>query len=291
MKHAELWHTATKSEMYSIYANDRWELVPLPANKKAILCKWVFRYKYISGTEQPKYKAQLVTKGFKQQQGVDYDEILSPAVKMTTLCYLLGVVAANDLELEQMDVKTTFLHRDLCHEDIYMSQSAGFMGMGGDHLVCPLKKSLYGLKQASCMRYEKFNYHIWQLGYRRSNSDPCLYVKRGKDQSRIFLILYMYVMLIVGKDRAANAELKEKIHKNFSMKELRNTRHQHREILCMQIERNRLWKILRLSQQDYVWKVLRTFNIENPKPTRTLLATSIHQQIRTLPYPKRRENI
>ena len=81
---------------------------------------------------------------------------------MTTLRYLLGVVAANDLELEQMDVKTAFLHGDL-HEDIYMSQPAGFM-----------KKSLYGLKQAPRMWYEKFDSHIRQLGYRQSNSDPCL---------------------------------------------------------------------------------------------------------------------
>ena len=64
------------------------------------------------------------------------------------LRYLLGVVVANDLELEQVDVQTTFLHRDL-HENIYMSQPPGFTVTGGDHLVCGLKKCLYGHKQAS----------------------------------------------------------------------------------------------------------------------------------------------
>ena len=54
---ADTWHTTMKSNMDSIYANDTWELVPLPANKKALPCKWVFRYKYVSGTEKPKYKA------------------------------------------------------------------------------------------------------------------------------------------------------------------------------------------------------------------------------------------
>ena len=205
-----------KSEMDSIYANDTWELVPLPANKKALPCKWVFRYKYVSGTDKPKYKARLVAKGFKQEQGVDYDEIFSPVVKMTTLRYLLGVVAANDLELEQMDVKTAFLHGDL-HEDIYMSQPAGFTATGGDHLVFRLMKSLYGLKQAPRMWYEKFDSHIQQLGYRWSNSDPCLYVKRGNDEkSLIYLILYVDDMLIAGKDGAAIAELKRKLHDNLS---------------------------------------------------------------------------
>ena len=75
---------------------------------------------------------------------------------MTTLRYLLGVVVANDLELEQMDVKTAFLYGDL-HEEIYMSQPVDFMMTRGDHLGCLLKKSLYDLKQASCMWYEKFD--------------------------------------------------------------------------------------------------------------------------------------
>ena len=61
--------------------------------------------------------------GFKQEHGVNYDEIFSPVVKMTTLRLLLGVVVTEDVELEQLDVKTTFLHGD-SDEDIYMSQPA-----------------------------------------------------------------------------------------------------------------------------------------------------------------------
>ena len=58
-------------------------------------------------------------KGFKQQQGVDFEEIFSPVVKMTTLRCVLVLAATEDMELVQMDVKTAFLHGDL-HEDIYM---------------------------------------------------------------------------------------------------------------------------------------------------------------------------
>ena len=68
-------------------------------------------------------------------------------VKMTTLRFMLGVVVADNLELIQLDVKTTFLHSDL-QEEIYMEQPKGFEASGQEHLVCRLRKSLYGLKQA-----------------------------------------------------------------------------------------------------------------------------------------------
>ena len=79
---------------------------------------------------------------------------------MTTLRLLLGVVVTKDLEQERLDVKTAFVHGDL-EEDIYMCQPTGFMVTREDgHLVCRLKKSLYGFKQASRMWYQKFNSYI-----------------------------------------------------------------------------------------------------------------------------------
>ena len=71
----------------------------------------------------------------------------SPVVKMTTLRFMLGVVAADNLEVIQLDVKTAFLHGDR-KEEIYMEQPKGFVATNQEHLVCRLRKSLYGLKQA-----------------------------------------------------------------------------------------------------------------------------------------------
>ena len=88
-----------------------------------------------------------MVKGFQQKQGVDYNEIFSPVMKMTMIRLVLGIVASEDLHLEQMDVKTAFLHGDL-DENIYMMQPEGFPVVGKEKLVCKLKKSLYGLKQA-----------------------------------------------------------------------------------------------------------------------------------------------
>ena len=86
-------------------------------------------------------------KGFGQRKGVDFDEIFSPVVKKSSIRTMLGIAASMNLEVEQLDVKTAFLHGDL-EEEIYMEQLEGFIDKGNDQLVCKLKKSLYGLKQA-----------------------------------------------------------------------------------------------------------------------------------------------
>ena len=94
-----------------------------------------------------KFKARLVVKGYSQEKGIDYDEIFSPVVRHISIRSVLALVTSWDTHLEQMDVKTAFLHGDL-EEQIYMEQPEGFTQPGKEHLVCKLKRSLYGLKQS-----------------------------------------------------------------------------------------------------------------------------------------------
>jgi hypothetical protein len=72
-----------------------------------------------------KYKAQLVAKSYSQVEGIDFGEIYFPVAKLTSIRFMLSVAATFDFEVEQMDVKTTFLHGDL-EEQIYMKQLEGF---------------------------------------------------------------------------------------------------------------------------------------------------------------------
>ena len=94
------WHMAMESKINSIRHKKTWDLVELPKNQRALPCKWVYRLKgTVSDPTTPKYKARLVVKGFRQQYGVDFDDIFSLVVKMTTLRFLIAVVTAEDLEL------------------------------------------------------------------------------------------------------------------------------------------------------------------------------------------------
>ena len=80
-------------------------------------------------------------------EGIDYHEIFSPVVKLVSIRIVLALVAVLDLELEQLDVKTAFLHGDL-DEKIFMEQPEGYVQHRKGKLVCKLRKSLYGLKHS-----------------------------------------------------------------------------------------------------------------------------------------------
>ena len=140
----------------------------------------------------------MVVKGFQQKEVVDYNEIFSPVVKLTTIRLVLKIVAAENLHLEQLDVKTTFLHGDL-EEELYMRQPEGFIKEDRKNLVCTLKKNLYGLKQAPRQWYKKFDSFMSSHGFTRCQADHCCYFKKI-DNNFIILLLYVDDMLVAGSN-------------------------------------------------------------------------------------------
>ena len=158
-----MWMTAMQEEIEALHRNHTWKLVELPAGRKAIGNKWVYKIKRDSNDQVERYRARLVVKGYAQKEGIDFNEIFSPVVRLTTIRVVLAMCAAFDLHLEQLDVKTTFLHGEL-KEKIYMLQPEGFEEQGKENLVCRLTKSLYGLKQAPRCWYKRFDSFIIILG-------------------------------------------------------------------------------------------------------------------------------
>ena len=181
--------------MDSLWKNDTYELTELPKGRKTLKNKWVFKLKN-DDEKMLKYKAHLVMKGFGQKQGIDFDEIFSPVVKMCSIQVILGLASSMNLELEQLDVKTAFMHGDL-DEEIFMEQPEGFKVKGKENLVCKLKKSLYGLKQVPRQWYKKFDSFMMSQEYKRTFADPCVYVRRFHDDKFIILLFYVDDMLIV----------------------------------------------------------------------------------------------
>ena len=138
---------AIDSEVESILQNHTWELVDLPPGCKPLGYKWIFKRKMKADGSINKYKARLVIKSYRQREGLDYFDTYSPVTRINSIRMIIAVAALRNLEIHQMDVKTTFLNGD-SDEKIYMEQPDGFIASGQEKKVCKLVKSLYGLKQA-----------------------------------------------------------------------------------------------------------------------------------------------
>ncbi|KAG7554626.1 GAG-pre-integrase domain [Arabidopsis suecica] len=273
----ELWKGGMDEEMDSLVKNHTWTVVTKPAGQRVIGCKWIFKRKPgIPGVEKPRFKARLVAKGYAQREGVDYTDIFSPVVKHVSIRILLAIVAEEDYELEQLDVKTAFLHGEL-EEQIYMEAPEGFESQFKSDQVCLLNKTLYGLKQSPRRWNQKFDSYMLEIGFERSPRDNCAYIKTMEDGSKVYLLLYVDDMLVAARDMKVISELKQKLSEKFEMKDLGAAK----KILGMEISRDRVKGTLTLSQEDYLSKVLEVYNMEQCKSVVTPLGAHLKMHAAT----------
>ncbi|GJU46168.1 retrovirus-related pol polyprotein from transposon TNT 1-94 [Tanacetum coccineum] len=267
---ASFWKEAMQEEIKALHKNKTWELVPLPGGRKPIGNKWVYKIKRNGDDQVERYHARQVVKGYAQKEGIDFNEIFSPVVRMTTVRVVLEMCATYDLHLEQLDVKTAFLHGNL-KDEIYMLQPEGFKQKRKDNLVCRLNKSLYGLKQAPRCWYKRFDSFIRSLEYNRLHADPCAYFKRFENNDFIILLLYVDDMLVAGPNKDRINKLKAQLAREFEMKDLGPVN----KILGMKIHRDRVSRKIWLSQKSYVKKILQRFNMQDYKPISTPFPTDV----------------
>ncbi|RVW63854.1 Retrovirus-related Pol polyprotein from transposon TNT 1-94 [Vitis vinifera] len=195
---SEKWIEAMKDEMKSMKDNGVWDLVELPEGVKSIGCECIFKTKRDSKGNIVRYKARLVAKGFTQKEGIDYKETFSPVSSKDSFRIIMTLVAHYNLELHQMDVKTAFLNGNI-DETIYMVQPENFESNDSKQLVCRLKRSIYGLKQASRQWYRKLNQVITSFAFKENIIDQCIYLKFSGSKF-IILVLYVDDILLASSD-------------------------------------------------------------------------------------------
>ncbi|KAM5574982.1 hypothetical protein ABKV19_014096 [Rosa sericea] len=252
---SEKWKSAMEDELQSMSQNGVWILVDKPQEFKPIGCKWVFKTKRNADGNIERYKARLVAKGYNQKEGIDYNETFSPVSTKDAFRVIMALVAHYDLELHQMDVKTAFLNGDL-YEEIYMLQPEGFVE--DDNKVCKLRKSIYGLKQASRQWYLKFDKVITQFGFLENKLDECIYLKTSGSDF-ILLILYVDDILLASSSVCLLKETKGFLLNQFDMKDMGEAHY----VLGIEITRDRKQYALGLSQKNYVDKILQRFGMQN----------------------------
>lgn len=218
------WIKARNDEIDSLIRNKTWILVKRTDFMKLVSCKWLYKKKVESvGTESIRYKARLIARGFTQEEeveeGVDYNEVFALVVKHASIRILLSVVNQRDWEMQQLDVKTAFLHGDL-EESIYMHQPEGYVKKGDEGKLCLLKKSLYGLKQSPRQWNNKFDAHMSDSGFTRSKYDDCVYIKKRNGVPVAYPLIYVDDILIVGPSREEVQLVKDGLNRSFEMKDL-----------------------------------------------------------------------
>ncbi|KAK8680565.1 hypothetical protein V6N13_109507 [Hibiscus sabdariffa] len=250
---------AMRSEMDSMSFNQVWTFVEPPDGVKPIASKWVFKKKTNMDGNIQTYKGRLVTKGFRQIHGVDYDETFSPVAMFKSIRILLAIAAIHDYEIWQMDVKTAFLNGKI-EEDVYMTEPEGFVTPGNAGKVCKLQRSIYGLQQAYRSWNLRINDAIKEFRFIINDDEPSVY-KKISGSIVTFLILYVDDILIIGNDIPTLQSIKRWLISCFAMNDFGEASY----ILGVKIYRDRSRRLLGLSQCTYIDKVLKRFSMEESK--------------------------
>ena len=160
----------------------------VPAGRRVLPSKVVFKKKLLADGSLDKYKARICVNGNLQRAGEDYDpgELFAPVARFTSLRVLVSLAAANGWKLRQFDIETAFLYADL-DEEVYVRPPRRFEehDEDGEELVWKLHKSLYGLRQAPRNWYLTFTTWLLEYGFSRSLRDPCVFVYKDSETGEL----------------------------------------------------------------------------------------------------------
>nr|GEY81812.1 retrotransposon protein, putative, Ty1-copia subclass [Tanacetum cinerariifolium] len=261
----------------------------LEIDEPQIGSKWLFKKKTDMDGVVHTYKARLVAKGYTQTSGIDYEETFSPVANIRAIRILIAIVAYYDYEIWQIDVKTAFLNGYL-NEEVYMEKPKGFINLKYPNWVCKLKRSIYGLKQASRQWNKRFDDRINKFGFTQNRDELCVYLK-ASGSNITFLILYADEILIMGNNIPMLESVKSYLGRCFAMKDLGEAAY----ILGIQIYRDRSRRLIGLCQSAYIEKILKRYCMENFKrgsmPMQEKLKLSKSQGASTPGELKRMQNV
>ncbi|GKB35205.1 putative ribonuclease H-like domain-containing protein, partial [Tanacetum coccineum] len=151
-----------------------------------------------------KNKERLVTQGYTQEEGIDYDEVFALVARIEAIRLFLAYASFKDFVVYQMDVKSAFLYGKI-EEEVYVCQPPGFEDPDFPDRVYKVEKALYGLHQAPRAWYETLSTYLLDNGFQRGKIDKTLFIRRDKrlqvkqKEDGIFISQDKYVTEILKK--------------------------------------------------------------------------------------------
>nr|GEY76854.1 retrotransposon protein, putative, unclassified [Tanacetum cinerariifolium] len=146
------WIDSIQEELLQFKRLDVWVLVPDPDNISPLTLKWLFKNKHDEEQTVIRNKSRLVVRGYRQEEGIDFEESFAPVARMEAIRIFLAYVSHKSFLVFQMHVKTAFLHGSL-KEDVYVCQPEDFIDADHPSHVYKLKKALYGLSTKGLSKY------------------------------------------------------------------------------------------------------------------------------------------
>jgi hypothetical protein len=264
------WEQAIQEELTNLTSHGTWELVDsgaVPPTHKPIGCRWVFKVKYEENGLPKRFKARLVAQGFTQRPGIDYFDTFAPTLRLESMRLILAIVAAQDLELHQLDIVGAYLEGPI-DEELYMRVPDGVHAPGK---VCRLRRGLYGLKQAGRNWNKTITASLLELGFHTTTADPSVFVH---DAKQIIIGLYVDDLLLASPSIESIAWVKRELGSRHRVKDLGEAE----TCVGIHIHRDRVNRRLAIDQEAFLTKVLKDFDLleargaKNPAESCLLLA-------------------
>ncbi|GJS80393.1 putative ribonuclease H-like domain-containing protein [Tanacetum coccineum] len=257
----ESWVEAMQEELLQFKLQEVWVLCDLPEGKRVIGTKWVFRNKRDERGTIIKNKARLVAQGYRQEEGVDYDEVFAPVARIEAIRLFLAFASFMGFIVYQMDVKSAFLYGNIT-EEVYVKQPPGFEDPAHPNKVYRVVKALYGLHQAPRAWYERLSTFLLKHGYRRGAIDKTLFIK--KDRRDIMLVQVYVDDIIFGSTKSSMVkDFEDLMQKEFKMSSMGELTF----FLGLQVKQTSAG--IFLSQDKYVKDILNKFDFRTIKPAST----------------------
>ncbi|GJS87455.1 putative ribonuclease H-like domain-containing protein [Tanacetum coccineum] len=245
----ESWVDAMQEELLQFRLQKVWILVDLPNGKREIV----------------RNNARLVALGYRQEEGINYDEVFAPMARIEAIRIFLAFASYMGFIVYQMDVKSAFLYGTI-DEEVYVSQPSGFVDPMHPKKVYKVVKALYGLHQAPRAWYATLSAFLEQSGYRRGTIDKTLFIK--KDKKDIMLVQVYVDDIIFGPTRKSWCdEFEALMKKRFQMSSMGELTF----FLGLQVKQKE--DGIFISQDKYVAEILKKFDFMSVKHASTPIET------------------
>ncbi|KAJ9542321.1 hypothetical protein OSB04_028827 [Centaurea solstitialis] len=258
------WVSAMQEELAKFIRNNVWLLVPRPRKRTIIGSKWIFRNKLDEIGMIIRNKARLVAQGYRQEEGIDYDETFAHVARLEAIRLFMAFAAHMNFKVFQVDIKNVFLNGKL-NEEVYVAQPPGFVDPKFPDHVYKLNKALYGLKQAPRAWYDTLSTFLLSKGFVRGKIDSTLFLKK---YPKHILLVQIYVDDIIFG--STNPKLCEKFELLMKSEYKMSMMGELTFFLGLQIKQSE--KGIFINQGKYVHEMLKKFDLTTCTPMKTPMA-------------------